>query len=146
MTTTAHILKPFLARFAQELLADGFKVYLPASDITRVAKGGMEKVGTWFTFSRTVDGQECYAHVYEDFFETVKFSMPIKPSVQSGSSMWIGGDAELRSLERYGSTTEAACIENARLYTRPFNSNPLVGRQANYWNPTFPDSYVAVTE
>lgn len=141
MTTTAHILTPFLATFAKELLADGFKVYLPDSDVTRVAKGGKPAVGKWFTFSRTVDGQECYAHVSEDFFETVKFSMPIKPSREHGSSMWVGG-----SVERHGTTSEIACIENARLYTRPFNSNPLVGTHANYWNPLFPDSYVEVSE
>lgn len=141
MTTTAHILTPFMARFAKELLANGFQVYLPDSDVKRVAKGGKPAVGKWFTFSRVVNGQTCYAHVSEDFFETVKFSMPIKPSRECGSSMWIGG-----SIERHGTTSEIACVENADLYASPTGHNPLVGTHPNYWNPTFPDSYVPVFE
>jgi hypothetical protein len=134
MTTTARILKPFLADFAKELLADGFKVYLYRSDVERVAKGGKESCATAFGFSRTVDGQECYASVEEDFFQSVKFSMPIKPSRENGSGMWVGG-----SVEHHGTTSEVACVENARLYASPFNSNPLVGRQANYRDPVWQD-------
>ena len=146
MTTTARILKPFLADFAKELLADGFKVYLFTSDIQRVAKGGMPQVATWFGFSREVDGVECFASVSEDFFQTVKFSMPIKPSAKNGSSMWVGNAATLRTIEHYGSVTEAACVENARLYASPFNSNPLVGRQQNRGAESFARIAVEVTE
>lgn len=141
MSTTSRILKPFLAKFAKELLAAGFKVYLYRSDVERVAKGGKEAWATGFGFSRTVDGQECYASVSEDFFESVKFNMPIKPSTSNGSGMWVGG-----SVERYGTTSEVACVENATLYASPFNSNPLVGRQANYRDPVWQDAlYVEVT-
>lgn len=131
MTTTGQILKPFLAAFAQELLADGFKVYLFTSDIQRVAKGGKAQWATWFGFSRTVEGIECAGSVSEDFFQTVKFSMPIKPSTKNGSGMWLGNAATLRTIETYGSATEAMTVENARLYASPTGYNPLVGIQQN---------------
>jgi hypothetical protein len=146
MTTTARILKPFLADFAKELLADGFKVYLFTSDIQRVAKGGMEQVGTWFGFSREVEGIECFASVSEDFFQTVKFSMPIKPSAKNGSSMWLGNAQTLRSMETYGSASEAKTVENARLYASPTGYNPLVGIQQNRGAESFARIAVEVTE
>lgn len=146
MTTTAHILKPFLARFAKDLLANGFKVYVFTSDVQRIARGGPPQSATFFRFSRDVDGQTCYASVSEDFFETVKFNMPIKPSVKNGSGMWIGNAATLRTMERYGSATEAMTVENAKLYASPTGTNPLVGTQQNYGELTFPNMYTEVTE
>ena len=146
MTTTGRILKPFLAKFAQELLADGFKVYLFTSDIERVAKGGKEQWATWFGFSREVDGIVCMASVSEDFFQTVKFNMPIKPSVKNGSGMWLGNAQTLRSIETYGSASEAMCVENARLYASPTGYNPLVGIQQNAGAEAFARIAVEVTE
>jgi hypothetical protein len=146
MSTTARILKPVLADFAKELLATGeFKVYLPASDVKRVANGGKESVGTWFRFSREVDGKTCYASVEVGYFDAASFSMPIMPSTRHGSSMWVGDAKTLRTMEQYGSISEALTVENARLYASPFNSNPLVGRQANYADTQFAHLYQEVT-
>ncbi|HEY5785233.1 MAG TPA: hypothetical protein VIT65_10690 [Microlunatus sp.] len=132
MSSLARILKPVLADYAKELLAAGFRVYVFKSDVERVAKGGRESVGTWFQFSREVDGQVCYASVGLGFFESPSFSMPIKPSTKNGSSMWVGGSTELRQRDGGYGYSEALDLRNAELYASPFNSNPLVGRQANY--------------
>jgi len=132
MTSLARVLKPVLADFAKELLANGYKVYLFKSDLKRVANGGKESVGTSLGFSREVDGQTCYASVSLGYFDAANFSFPIKPSVKSGSSMWIGGSQELRTIETYGSQSEALVLENAALYTSPTASNPLVGTHQNY--------------
>lgn len=132
MTTTARILKPALAEFAKELLANGYKVYVFKSDIKRVANGGLESVATSMGFSREVDGETRYASVSIGHFEAANFSFPIRPSRQHGSSMWIGGAKELRDQDTYGSMSEALILENAALYTSPTASNPLVGTHQNY--------------
>jgi hypothetical protein len=131
--TTDNILKPTLAEFAKELAANGFKVYLFKSDIKRVANGGLAQAATSLGFSRVVDGRECFASVSLTYFDAAQFSFPIKPSTQHGSSMWIGGAAELRNHEVYGSASaEVLNLHNAYLYAAPLASNPLVGRHENY--------------
>lgn len=133
MSTTGRILTPFLARYAQELLANGFKVYVFQSDVTRVANGGAEQRRRSFRYSRVVDGQTCYGNVQEEFFGTVKHHMPIKPSKEHGSAMFVGDDdrADLASAERTAS---------------PSNWNKLVGTQQNYHDPMSDRMYVEVQE
>jgi hypothetical protein len=143
-TTLDNVLKPRLALFAKDLLAAGFKVYLYTSDIKRVRDGGLPQVGNGFRFSREVEGQTCYATVSLGFFESASFSMPIKPSTQNGSSMWVQHRG-LRENAGPGDYSEALTVENATLYASPFNSNPLVGRQANYEDTRFPNLYTEVT-
>jgi len=129
MTTVDRILKPFLARYAQELMAHGFTVYLFRYDVERVANGGKEQVATAFRYSRVVNGQTCYGNVQEDYFETVEHHMPIKPSREHGSSMLIDGNADLASAERCAS---------------PTNWNKLVGTHKNYSDPMSNQLYVKV--
>lgn len=136
----ALILKPKLAEFAKELLAAGFKVYLPKSDVQRVAKGGLEKVGNWFQFSREVDGQVCYASVSLGYFEAPEFSMPIRPSVKYGSSMWLAENARQQDMR-----SEALSLENAKRYASKSGYNPLVGVQSNYHDERFARMYEEVT-
>lgn len=142
MSTTETVLKPKLAAFAQELLAAGFKVYLPASDIKRVQNGGLPQVGTWFQFSREVEGLTCWASVELGYFESASFSMPIRPSVKNGSSMWVAHRGA-QQISR-GDYSEALTVDNAKLYAKPNNYNPLVGIQANYHDERFAHLYTEV--
>lgn len=139
MSTTETVLKPKLAAFAAELLAAGFKVYLPSSDIKRVQNGGLPQVGNWFQFSREVEGQTCYASVSLGFFEAPEFSMPIRPSVKNGSSMWLADNARQQDMR-----SEALTVENAKRYASMSGYNPLVGTQLNYHDERFAHLYTEV--
>ena len=124
------ILTKRLSAFADELRADGFRVYVFQSDVERVAKGGRENCATWFGFSRMVGERECYASVSDSgMFGGYQFSMPIKPSREHGSAMYIGG----RDTPEFDELT----LENARLYASPTGRNALVGTRENYGPPSY---------
>jgi hypothetical protein len=147
MTTLARIVKPSLADFGKELLANGYKVYVFRSDVKRVENGGRESVAETIGFSREVNGKTCYASVSLGYFGAANFNMPITPSTKNGSGMWIGGSRELRDRETYGSASEALVLENAALYASPTGHNPLVGTQANDGGAYYGENgiYVEVT-
>lgn len=132
----ARIVTPELADFGKELLAAGFKVFVFRSDVERVSKGGKESCATTVGFSRVVDGRECFGSVSYSL-AGYQFSMPIKPSREHGSAMFIGGD----KLPEFDSLT----LANAELYASPTGFNRLVGTQEN--DPDWlAGIYVEVTE
>src|SRR4051812_5548804 len=72
-----------LREYADRLEANGFTVYEP--------KGSKR----YFLYSRMVDGQECFGYVQSDWYvgpggpSGYSHSMPIKPSIENGSSMFV---------------------------------------------------------
>ena len=122
-TTLVRILRKDLADFGKELLAEGFKVYVFTSDVRRVANGGLESVATTFGFSREVDGREVRASVSYGL-SGFQFSMPIKPSREHGSAMFIDGD----DIPEFEDLT----VANAERYAAPTGTNRLVGTHENY--------------
>lgn len=108
---------------ATELDAAGFEIRVPASE----AKLGRRL--DWFQFRK--DGRIGYH--YSHFLSDHNWSMPIKPSRQYGSGMFVDAaeDAE--------TATEAATI-----ITQEFNVNSLVGRHANYADSHALNGYVTV--
>lgn len=135
--TLARIAHPELSDFGKLLLAHGFKVFVFRSDVERVAKGGLEAHARHISFSREVDGRTCRASV--DYgLAGYQFYMPIKPSRENGSGMFIGNTNEMPEFD-------SLTLENAELYASPTGYNRLVGTQENY-----PDGYdhlyIEVTE
>lgn len=129
MTTTstptlARICRPELADFGKELLAAGFRVWVFASDVERVAKGGLESCARSIRFSRVVDGRECFGSV-DHSVAGYQFHMPIKPSRENGSSMFVSPGDETPEFEPLD-------VAKAELYASPTGYNRLVGRQENY--------------
>ena len=102
-----------LREYAAQLCTAGFTVYVPKSP-------GWHYIG----YSRVVDGQECLGFVQRGEFASDgwKHHMPIKPSLENGSSMWIDGVPDSQTL-----TVDDACR-----VASPVNRNPLVGVQRNY--------------
>lgn len=121
--TLARIARPELSDFGKQLLAAGFRVFVFRSDVERVAKGGMESCATTIGFSRVVDEQECFASVSYGI-AGYQFSMPIKPSREHGSSMFIGDTDEMSEFD-------SLTLDNAELYASPTGYNRLVGTQKN---------------
>jgi hypothetical protein len=113
---------PELVAYADTLSAAGFTIYEPT-----------RSPADWFTYSRLVDGQECFGSVQREgrIWPNYSHSMPLKPSAEHGSSMWVAGVDD-------GPAHLALTVEAAQCVARPFNTNKLVGRQANYrddyWN------------
>lgn len=112
-----------LRAYADLLQRNGFTIYEPS--------------GWWkfFIYSRVVDGQECFGMVQTNGYRSEQFkayehSMPIKPSVENGSSMWVEG------------VPNELTVEAAKLIARPTNYNPLVGRQKNYEDDLTTRGYV----
>ena len=107
-----------LKAYAKLLFENGFSIYEPG--------------GHWdfFTYSRVVDGKECFGTVQKGYFGGYSHTMPIKPSQENGSSMFVGDDE-----------WEDLTIEKAEQVASPTNSNPLVGKQTNYENRRYLDSY-----
>lgn len=124
MGTFDAILIPELAEFARLLTHNSFRVHVFKSEITRMERGGLESSVKHLGFSREVDGRECFASVSLDGrFGGPSFSMPIKPSREHGSGMFIGGD----HIEDFDLLT----LTNAMLYAAPTGSNRLVGIHQN---------------
>jgi hypothetical protein len=102
-----------LANYADLLQSKGFAIYEPTGT-----------TGDYFTYSQIVDGTECFGTVQLDYasFGSYSHTMPIKPSVEHGSSMFV------QSVPNAIALTVAA----AKLVARPTNWNSLVGHQRNY--------------
>ena len=113
-----------LRAYAQLLADHGFTIYEPTGAI-----------GTYFTYSRVVDGQECFGTVQVEgpgrFFGGYSHTMPIKPSIEHGSSMWVANLPGQDDDSNDGSY-DVLTVEAARMVARPTNYNPLVGTQRNY--------------
>lgn len=103
-----------LRAYADLLERNGFAIYEPVT--TKVSSGD------FFMYSRIVNGQECFGYVQRDYARGTYYShtMPIRPSVQNGSSMYVDD------------TDDQLTVEAARKVASPFNANKDVGRQANY--------------
>lgn len=97
-----------LREYADLLHDNGFAIYEPG--------------GTWdfFLYSQVIDGQECFGTVQYDRIDGIAHHMPIKPSRENGSSMWVQG------------VPDEFTVEAARAVAQPANFNPLVGHQRNY--------------
>ena len=100
--------------YADLLERNGFSIYEPVS--------GKVSPGSYFMYSRDVNGQECFGYVQKDYAtgKTYSHTMPIRPSIQHGSSMYVDG------------TDDQLTVEAARKVASPFNTNNVVGRHANY--------------
>lgn len=132
------ILMPELAEFGRTLLDNGFKVFVFKSDVARVANGGREACATTLGFTRIVDGQECAASVsITNIFVGPTFSMPIRPTRENGSSMWIGHQPTMNEFDDL-------TVENAELYASPTGFNPLVRTQDNF--PHYADLFEELTK
>lgn len=112
-----------LSEYANRLEAAGFAIYESVSG-----------PGTYFRYSRMVDGKECFGYIQLDYARSGHTHlMPIKPSIEHGSSMWVP-DARGKALS-------ALDVETAKLVARPKNTNPAVGTHANYADPRFEYMY-----
>ncbi len=124
MRSFDSIFIPELAEYARTLTRNGFRVYVFKSEITRMERGGLESCVKHLGFSRAVDARECFASVSLDGrFGGPSFNMPIKPSREHGSSMFIHGD--------HAPENEVLTLTNAMLYASPTGSNRLVGIHEN---------------
>lgn len=103
-------LLPELQEYARRLSAAGFRVYVSNSP-------GFNR---HFLYSQEVDGKACFGSVQRADFGGYQHSMPIKPSRENGSSMFVEGVPD--DLE----------VETARRVAQPSNYNPLVGTQTNW--------------
>jgi len=108
---------PELAAYADVLEAAGFVIYESASG----------RPSAYFRYSRIVGSQECFGYVQANWVGATKFShlMPILPSIEHGSSMWVEG------------VPEALTVESAALICRQVNRNPIVGQRRNFADPRF---------
>jgi len=111
-----------LKAYAHTLAAAGFAIYEPTGSM-----------GSYFTYSRMVDGQECFGTVQAEYFGGYSHHMPIKPSRENGSSMWVAGLPGQKDSSNDGSY-EVLTVEAARMIARPSNRNPLVGVQRNHYD------------
>lgn len=99
--------REILAAFADELEAEGFRVYRPG--------------GTWkfIGFAREVDGDWCSATVQaSDFGGRWVWHMNIVPSIEDGSSMFLDSVPPSSSLT----------VENAKAITRSVARNSVLSR------------------
>lgn len=108
---------------ATELADAGFEIRVPENE----ARLGRRL--DWFQFRK--DGRIGYH--YSNFLSDHNWSMPIKPSRQHGSGMFVD------AAEDATTATEAATI-----ITQESNWNPLVGTHANYASAHALNGYVAV--
>lgn len=114
------IADPGLNAYADLLERNGFTIYEPASGR-----------GNYFRYSRLVNGVECFGYVQRDYVGSgYSHSMPIRPSIQHGSSMFV---EHVR-----GELT----VEAARMVARPSNWNSVVGKHLNYDDPRWASMYV----
>ncbi|AVP42759.1 hypothetical protein SEA_SCHOOLBUS_104 [Mycobacterium phage SchoolBus] len=115
-----------LREYADELEAAGFTIYEPISG-----------PGSYFRYSRMVDGKECFGYVQADYLTGgFQHLMPIVPTVQHGSSMWVEGAGR----KPYPANLTLT-VQVARLVASPVNYNELVGKQVNFADPRFEHLY-----
>jgi hypothetical protein len=72
-----------------------------------------------------VDGRRCWGSVEVTDFEGYRHHMPIRPSRENGSSMWV------KDVPDY------LDVETARKVASPRNYNPLVGTQENWQDAAY---------
>ncbi|AWY03914.1 hypothetical protein SEA_NEDARYA_97 [Gordonia phage Nedarya] len=108
-----------LQEYAELLKANGFEVWIPNRPGSR-----------HFVYAREVeskagDDKWCYGSVQQDsvVLQGYSHSMPIKPSREHGSSMWI---------PEVPDGWDCLTVEAAELIARPSNYNELVGRHHNH--------------
>lgn len=116
-TNKFDILTPELRDYATELLEAGFSIYVVERPSPRPL--------SFFRYSQVVEGRECFGYVQYDNLYGYSHSMPIKPSRQSGSSMFIGNSEE-------PDQGTAQSVDYARRVAQPRNWNHLIGWQDNY--------------
>lgn len=109
-----------LRNYADTLKAAGFTIYAPG--------------GTWdyFTYSRTVDGVERFGTVQLGHFGGFSHSMPLRPSRENGSGMWVEGVPDSTPDQGDPSGPDPLTVEAAENVTQSVNYNPLVGIQHNH--------------
>ena len=112
---------PELAAYADVLEAAGFAIYESASG----------RPSAYFRYSRVVGDKECFGYVQRNWVGATKFShlMPILPSIEHGSSMWVKGVPNTLS------------VKSAAAICQPVNSNPIVGQRRNFADPRFESLY-----
>jgi hypothetical protein len=127
-TDTVQHFTPELQRYAIRLQAAGFTIYHHKAERTNVH--GSVIPARYFVYSREVDGVELFGTVQDGDFPLLsvelEHSMPIKPSREHGSSMFIeerGCDDPLPAPDT---------VEYAERVTQPTNWNHLVGMHRNY--------------
>ncbi|AOE44701.1 hypothetical protein SEA_STROSAHL_98 [Gordonia phage Strosahl] len=111
-----------LREYAQLLHDNGFTVHVPRS------------IAHYFKYSRVVDGNEYYGTVQRCTLRLEGYShaMPIKPSRDFGSSMYVP-DVE----DGWDNLT----VEAAEKVAQKFNHNKDVGNQQNNAHVRFMDMY-----
>lgn len=111
---------PELKNYADVLEHAGFTIYEP------------KRNGDYFTYSRVVDGQECFGTVSLENFGGYSHTMPIKPSVAFGSTMLVDGVPNpVNGIGR----AELTAYE-ARKVARPSNTGPYIsGWHRNFKDP-----------
>lgn len=117
---------PELQEYAHRLSEAGFRVY---------AHSGPGLI-TFLLYSQEVDGKTCFGSVQRaNFGNGYEHHMPIRPSKENGSSMWVKD------------VPEDLSVEAARMVARPSNYNPLVGTQANWQDLAWLErGYIELTE
>lgn len=98
-----------LREYALLLQQAGFAIYEPTG-----------VVGDYFTYSRIVDDIERFGIVQKGFFDAYQHLMPIKPSTEHGSSMFVDD------------VPDVLTVQVARKIASPTNTNSVVGTQANF--------------
>lgn len=108
-----------LREYAALLAKNGFTIYEPK--------------GVWnhFMYSRMVDDREYFGNVQrEQVGSGYRHFMPIKPSKEHGSSMFVDD------------VPDELTIEAATAVASPSNYNKLVGRHANYRDDFIDRGYI----
>lgn len=117
-----------LLDFAAELKAAGFRVWVPNDE---------RDSPRYLQFSQIVDGKECFGTVQVEqtpLLTGFTYSMPIKPSTQDGSSMFVDGVDDNVALD----------VAFASQVAQPRNHNPLVGTKDNSADARWAHMYTEV--
>lgn len=102
-----------LTEYGQRLVTAGFRVWLTPTGF---------RDGGFLTYER--DG--CYGHLQHSQFEGWQHDMPLVPSREFGSAMFIGEPVE-----------DVWSVEAAEQVARPSNGNNVVGIQRNAGEKTW---------
>lgn len=121
---------PELAEYADLLERAGFAIY----ETTGKVPSG------YFRYSRVVDGKECFGYVQVGHYGGFSHGMPIKPSIEHGSSMWVAGVPD-STPDQGNNLGNPLTVESAERVASLSNYNPLVGTHANYEDTRFSHLY-----
>jgi hypothetical protein len=127
MHTIHELFEPELAEYAAKLQTAGFTIY--GHNTPRLRYDDTPLPAGYFVYSRTVDGVELFGIVNRADFpllgQPFSHSMPIRPSREHGSSMFVDPDpAEPLAHDS---------VEMAERVTRAENSNYVVGLHRNFY-------------